>query len=164
MSQLKTRAMKPNTYTKLYVHCVFTPKGRESLLKGPLNEKVQKYIYGIIQEKRCFPMIINGMEDHIHILMGFRPDISISDLIRDIKRSSSLFINEQQKSGFRFSWQEGFGAFSVGYKDLDRTFHYISNQEEHHRTRRFREEYMQMLTDEGIEYNSEYLYEFYDSE
>ena len=85
--------MKPNTYTKLYAHCVFTPKGRYSLLNEPTQEKVHKYIYGIINGKNCKPIAINGTDDHIHILVGFCPSLSIEDLVRDIKRSSSLYIN-----------------------------------------------------------------------
>jgi len=156
--------MKPNTYTKLYCHCVFTPKGRESLLTDSIRDKVNKYIYGIIIAKNCFPVIINGTKDHIHILIGFNPLISISDLIRDIKRSSAMFINEQFKSYLKFRWQEGYGAFTVGYRDLDSVFKYISNQEEHHRKKSFKEEYIQTLVDEGINYNPEFLFEFYNND
>jgi putative transposase len=154
--------MKPNCYTKLYVHYVFTPKGRDSLLTDSIRDKVHKYIYGIIRAKKCFPVIINGMKDHIHLLIGFNPLISISDLIRDIKRSSAMFINEQSKSYLKFKWQEGYGAFTVGYRDLDRVFKYIANQEEHHRKNSFKDEYMQILADEDVEFTPEFLFEFYD--
>jgi len=154
--------MKPNTYTKLYVHYVFTPKGRDSLLTDSIRDKVHKYIYGVIKEKKCFPVIINGTKDHIHLLIGFNPLISISDLVRDIKRSSALFINEQSKSYLKFKWQEGYGAFTVGYRDLDRVLKYISNQQEHHLKRSFRDEYIQMLVDEGIDSDPQFLFEFYD--
>ncbi len=154
--------MKPNTFTKLYVHCVFTPKGRESLLTDSIREKVHKYIYGIIIEKKCYPVAINGTDDHIHLLIGFPPNIAISDLIRDIKRSSSLFINEQRKSYIRFKWQEGFGGFTVGYRELDKVYNYILNQEIHHSKLTFKDEYLKILKEEGIEYEYEYLFEFYD--
>jgi putative transposase len=154
--------MKPNSYTKLYVHCIFTPKGRESLLTDSIRDNIHKYIYGIIKAKNCFPVAINGMKDHIHLLIGFNPLISISDLIRDIKRSSAMFINEQMTSFLKFRWQEGFGAFTVGYRDLDRVFKYISNQQEHHQKKSFKEEYNQILVDEGIDFNPEFLFEFYD--
>jgi putative transposase len=121
--------MKPNTYTKLYAHCIFAPKGRESLLTDSISENIHKYIYGIIKEKRCFPIAINGTRDHIHILIGFPPTINISDLIRDIKRSSSLYINQITQSYLKFRLQEGFGAFTVGYKDLDRVYKYVLNQD-----------------------------------
>jgi putative transposase len=97
--------MKPNTYTRLYAHCVFTPKGKSSLLTDSIRDRVHKYIYGIIKEKKCYPVAINGTKDHIHILIGFGPTISISDLIRDIKRSSAMFINNEVRSYYKFSWQ-----------------------------------------------------------
>jgi len=130
--------MKPNTFTKLYVHCIFTPKGRESLLTNSIREKVHKYIYGIIVEKKCYPVAINGTKDHIHLLIGFPPTIAISDLIRDIKRSSTLFINDQRKTYLKFKWQEGFGGFTVGYRELDHVYKYILNQETHHSKTTFR--------------------------
>lgn len=156
--------MKPNTYTKLYVHCVFTPKGRHSLLTDSIRTSVHKYIYGIIEGKKCFPVAINGTKDHIHLLIGFPPTIAISDLVRDIKRSSALFINENRKSYLRFNWQEGFGGFTVGYRDLDRVYKYIVNHDIHHSGLSFKEEFMKILSEEGIEYDSEYLFEFYDDE
>jgi len=154
--------MKPNTFTKLYAHCVFSPKGRQALLKKPIREKAEKYIYGIIKEKKCYPIAINGTEDHLHILFGFIPVISISDLIRDIKRSSSLFINAERIFPFNFSWQEGFGAFTVGYRELDKVYKYILNQESHHSKESFRNEYRQILDDEGFSDYDDYLFEFYE--
>lgn len=154
--------MKPNTYTKLYVHAVFSPKGRQSLLTDSIREKVHKYIYGIIKEQNCFPVAINGPKDHIHILFGFPPSISISDIIRDIKRSSALFINQNLDQYLKFSWQEGYGAFTVGYRDINRVYQYILNQEEHHKKINFREEYTRLLKDEGVDYNPLYLMEFYE--
>jgi putative transposase len=156
--------MKPNTYTRLYAHCVFTPRGKASLLTDSIRERVHKYIYGIIKEKKCFPVAINGTKDHIHILVGFGPTVCLSDLVRDIKRSSALYINNELKSNYRFSWQEGFGAFTVGYRELDHVYKYILNQEEHHRVKNFRNEYHQILDDNGVDYINNYLFEFYDED
>jgi putative transposase len=154
--------MKPNTFTKLYVHAVFSPKGKTSLLTDSIRGNVHKYIYGILKKKKCYPVAINGTKDHIHILYGFPPIISISDLIRDIKRSSALYINERLNTYLKFSWQEGYGAFTVGYRDLDRVYKYILNQEAHHSSNSFKNEYMILLKDEGIEFDPKYLYEFYE--
>jgi len=153
--------MKPNTFTKLYVHCIFTPKGRRALLRQPLREKIEKYIYGIIKEKKCNPIAINGTEDHLHILIGFSPLISISDLMRDIKRSSSLFINSEKLFPNDFNWQEGYGAFTVGYTELDIVYKYILNQENHHAKHSFRDEYKLILDDEGFSDYEDYMFEFY---
>jgi len=154
--------MKPNTFTKLYVHCIFTPKGRNSLLNDSIRIKVHKYIYGIIQEKKCFPVAINGTKDHIHLRIGFPPTITIADLMRDIKRSSAMFINSQINSYLKFNWQEGFGGFTVGYRELDVLYKYILNQEEHHKARSFRDEYLETLKDQDIKFDSNYLFEFYE--
>ena len=156
--------MKPDTYTKLYAHCVFTPKGKSSLLTNPIRDRVHKYIYGIIEKKKCYPVAINGTKDHVHILVGFPPTINISDLIRDIKRSSAMFINNEVRSYLKFSWQEGFGAFTVSYRELDHVYKYIINQEEHHMRKNFRNEYLQILIENGVEYHNEYLFEFYDED
>jgi putative transposase len=154
--------MKPNTFTKLYVHYVFSPNGRKSLLKDPLMEIIQKYIYGIIREKKCNPIALNGTEDHLHILVGFNPFITISDLIRDIKRSSALYINSEKLLPVKFSWQSGYGAFTVGYRELDKVYKYILNQKEHHSNVNFRKEYIQILAEQGFENHHDHLFEFYD--
>jgi putative transposase len=146
------------------VHCVFSPKGRESLLTDSLRSIIQKYIYGVIKGKNCNPIAINGTKDHIHILIGFGPVISIADLIRDIKRSSALYINSNHLSSRKFIWQEGYGAFTVGFRELDKVYKYILNQEVHHSKEKFKEEYIHILTDEGIDYNENYLFEFYDKD
>jgi len=106
--------MKPGVYLKFYVHIVFSPKGREALLTPPIKEKVHRYIYGIIQNKGCKPIAINGTDDHIHILAGMNPVLAVSDLVKEIKRASSLYINNELSLPSHFSWQEGYGAFSVG--------------------------------------------------
>ena len=154
--------MKPNTYSKMYVHCVFTPKWRRSLLTDAIREPVHKYIYGIITEKKCYPVAINGTKDHIHLLFGFGPTITISDLIRDIKRSSSLFINHNLGVSSKFNWQEGFGSFTVGYRELDHVFKYIVNQEKHHLAKSFRDEYFEILNDNGVDFEEDFLFEFFD--
>jgi putative transposase len=154
--------MKPNTYTKLYAHCVFSPKGRQSMLRDPIRANVHKYIFGIIKGKNCYPVAINGTIDHIHILVGFCPSISIENLVRDIKRSSSLFINTNHLLPSQFSWQEGYGAFTVGYREVDNVYKYILNQQTHHLKGSFKEEYLGILIDQGIDFSGDYLFEFYD--
>ena len=161
---LKLTDMKPNTYTKLYAHCVFTPLGRQSMLKDPVRLNVHKYIYGVIKGKNCFPVAINGTIDHIHLLIGFCPSIAIENLVRDIKRSSSLFINSNHLLPSKFNWQEGYGAFTVGYRDLDNVYNYILNQETHHLKDSFKKEYLGILTEQEIDFSGDYLFEFYDED
>ena len=156
--------MKPNSFSRLYAHIVFSPKGRTSLLTDSIRENIHRYIYGIIVGKKCHPIAINGPKDHIHILINYPPTLNLSDLIRDIKRSSSLFINDTRKSFIKFGWQEGFGAFSVGYRELDIVKNYILDQNEHHKKNNFKEEYFRILEDEGIQFEKDYVFEFYEGE
>ena len=102
-----------NTYTQIYIHVVFAVEGRQSLIKSEHNDELQKYITGIVSGQKQKLIAINNMRDHLHLLVGLRPDSSLSDLVRDIKANSSKFINEQRWVVGRFSWQEGFGAFSI---------------------------------------------------
>jgi len=134
------------------------------LLTDSIRERVHKYIYGILNEKNCFPVAINGTKDHVHILFGFGPTICIADLMRDIKRSSALILNNEIHSYLKFSWQEGYGAFTVGYRELNNVYHYILNQEDHHKTKKFRDEYLEILNENGVEYKNEYVFEFYDED
>ncbi len=154
--------MKPNAYTKLYAHLVFTPAGRQHILKGIIKVEIHKYIYGIIKGLDCYPVLINGTEDHIHILTGFIPTIAISDLLRDIKRSSALYINQKKIFPYGFKWQEGYGAFTVGYRELDKVYNYILNQEIHHNKIKFRDEYISLLTENEVPFDEKYLFNFFD--
>jgi REP element-mobilizing transposase RayT len=116
---------------------------------------------GIIKEKGQKPIIINGVSDHVHVFVGLKPSMRISDLIRDIKNNSSNFINEKGFLKNHFSWQEGYGAFSYSHYELDKMYHYIANQEEHHRKTTFRDEYIKFLKEFDIEFKDQYLFDFY---
>jgi REP element-mobilizing transposase RayT len=148
-----------NTYSQLYAHLVFAVKGRQSLIHNEWKETLYKYIAGIIRNQKGKLMIINGMADHIHLLVGIKPDHCISDLVRDIKSHSSKFINEQGFVKGRFDWQEGFGAFSVSQSQVPKLIGYIQNQETHHKKRSFHTEYLSFLKAYEIDFKSEYLFE-----
>src|SRR4051794_41094035 len=107
-----------NTYTQIYIHVIFAVEGRQSLIPSERNEELQKYITGIVSGKKQKLIAINNLPDHIHLLIGLRPDMSLSDLVREIKANSSKFINEKRWVVGRFSWQEGFGAFSYSRSQL----------------------------------------------
>ena len=151
-----------NTYSQLYAQIVFSPQGRENLIRERIKADVYKYITGIIKNKNQKLMIINGMPDHIHILIGFAPEITLSDIVRDIKSNSSNYINERRLVAGKFSWQKGFGAFTYGKSQVQSVIDYIKNQEKHHRRKTFREEYQELLKRFCVEYNNEYLFEWYD--
>jgi len=151
-----------NTYSQIYIHIVFVVKGRQSFIKESFREELQKYMTGIITNKKQKLYAILCMPDHTHILVSIKPDISISDLVRDIKANSSSFIKEKRFVNRGFSWQEGFGAFSYSKSQAPVLVKYILNQPEHHRKKTFQEEYLDFLKKFEIEYNEKYLFEFYD--
>lgn len=150
------------TYSQIYIHYVFAVKGRENLLQKAWRDEVFKYIAGIIKGKNQKPIIVNGVADHVHIFVGLKPSVSISDLIRDIKNNSSNFINEQKYLDKKFSWQDGYGVFSYAHSQVESVYNYIANQEEHHRKKTFREEYVEFLMNFEIEYNEKYLFDWLD--
>ena len=148
-----------NTYTQLYIHLVFAVKGRESLIPREHKSELQKYSMGIIQNHKHKRIAIENEPDHIHILVGLKPDQSISDLVKHIKASSTLWLKEQPWMKRGFSWQEGFGAFSYSRSQLDRVIAYIANQEAHHKKQTFREEYIAVLKAFGIPFDERYLFD-----
>ena len=149
----------PNTYTQLYVHVIFSVKRRSNLISPVWKEQLFQYITGIITHKNQKMMAINGMTDHLHILIGLKPDCKLSDLVRDIKSNSSKWINENNFVAGKFEWQTGFGAFTVGQSQIKRVVNYILNQEEHHKKKTFKDEYITFLKAYQIEFQPEYIFE-----
>ena len=152
----------PNTYSQIYIQIVFTVKGRENLIHTSFKDELYKYICGIVNGNKQKVYAINGMPDHIHILASIKPDISLSDLVRDIKANSSKWLNAKNFVKGKFQWQEGFGAFSYSKSQLDTVIRYIENQEAHHSKKTFKEEYLQFLNEFNIEYDQRYLFEWID--
>ena len=149
-----------NTYTQIYIHAVFAIEGRQNLIKSEHNDELQKYIAGIVSGQKQKLIAINNMPDHLHLLIGLRPDAALSDLMRDIKAGSSKFINEQHWVAGKFSWQEGFGAFSHSRSQLGTVIRYLENQQKHHARRSFRDEYVELLEKYGVEYDQRYIFKF----
>ena len=150
------------TYSQLYIQIVFAVKGRDNVIINPWRDELYKYIAGIITGKGHKSIIVNGMADHIHAFVGLKPSMAISDLVRDIKNNSSKFINEHRFVKGKFRWQEGYGAFSYSHSQIQNVYDYILNQEEHHKRKTFREEYLDFLKKFELDYNDEYLFEWYD--
>jgi REP element-mobilizing transposase RayT len=148
------------TFSQIYIQYVFAVKGRQNLLQKPWRDEVFKYMSGIIKGKDHKPIIVNGVEDHVHLFVGLKPAMSISDLVRDIKNNSSNFVNDHKFIKGKFSWQEGYGAFSYGHSQIDTVYQYIANQEEHHKKRTFKEEFIDFLQKFKIEYNEKYLFDW----
>ena len=150
----------PNTYTQIYIQIVFAVQGRANLISKNNREELHKYITGIVKNREQKMLSIFCMPDHTHLLVGIKPSVSISDLVRDIKSGSSNFINEQKWIQGKFNWQEGFGAFSYSRSQIDTVAKYILNQEEHHKKKTFKEEYIDFLQTFEVEYDEKYLFEW----
>jgi len=153
-----------NTYSQIYIHIVFVVKGRQNLIPRGKREELQKYITGIVQKRDQKMLCIFCMPDHSHILIGLKPSIAISDLVRDIKAGSSNFINEKKWVRGKFNWQEGFGAFSYSRSQIDSVIKYILRQEEHHGSKTFKEEYIELLKNFEVEFDEKYLFNFIDND
>ena len=147
-----------NTYTQIYIHIVFAVEGRQNLLPPEHNDELQKFITGIVSGQRQKLIAINNLPDHLHLLLGLRPYSSLSDLVRDIKAGSSKFIKDKRWVAGRFSWQEGFGAFSYSRSQLGTVIRYIENQQQHHAKQSFREEYIELLERVGVAYDAKYIF------
>ncbi len=152
----------PGTFSQVYIQMVFAVRGRENLINRKWGTELHKYISGIIKGKNQKPIIVNGMPDHIHALVGLRPAMSIADLIRDVKNNSTNFINKSKFVKGKFEWQEGYGAFSYSHSHISNVYDYILNQEKHHAKKTFKEEYLEFMKKFEIEYDDKYLFEWYD--
>jgi putative transposase len=147
-----------NTYTQIHIQAVFTVQNRDCIIRNKWKNELYKYITGIVQNNNHKLLAIGGMPDHVHILFGLRPAQSLSDLMQDIKGDSSKWINEKKLVNGKFSWQEGYGAFSYSKRDVPNVINYIINQEIHHKHKTFSEEYLDLLNEFEIDYDDQYLF------
>jgi putative transposase len=150
--------LMPNTYTQLYIQIVFAVKGRQNLISEQTRERIEKYITGLVQNKGQKLYAIYCMPDHLHLFISMKPDMAISDLVRVAKSESTKFINDNNLIAGKFSWQEGFGAFSYAQSQVDTVVKYVLNQPEHHQQSTFKEEYLLLLKRFNVEYDERYLF------
>lgn len=148
------------TFSQIYIQTVFAVRNRECLIRPTWEEELYKYITGIIQNKGQKMLQINGVADHIHFLIGMKPSCCLSDLVREVKKSSTDFVSESNFIKSKFQWQEGFGAFSYSHSSLDGVIRYIQLQKEHHQNIKFKQEYIGLLKSFNIEFKDEYLFQW----
>lgn len=146
------------TYTQIHIQLIFAVKFRDALIQNHWEDELYKYITGIIQHYNHKLLSIKGMSDHLHILIGLRPNQALSELVNQIKSNSSKWINEKRFCNVRFEWQKGYGAFSYGKSQVTDVINYINNQEVHHQKKSFKQEYLDFLNKFEIEYNQEYVF------
>lgn len=146
-----------NTYTQIYLHIVFAVQNRISLIQPEWKNELYKYITGIIKNNGHKLIAINGVSNHLHIAIGYKPHQLIPDLLQDIKANSSKWINEKRFIKGKFNWQAGYGAFSFSHSQLDSVVKYINNQEQHHKKKTFNDEYVDMLIKYNVTFNENYI-------
>jgi putative transposase len=151
-----------STYTQIYIQIVFAVQGRLNLIQPEWEESLHKYISGYIRNSQQKLLAINGTINHLHILFGMTPTCRLSDFVRELKKSSNRFINDNRLCRYKFTWQEGYGGFSYSRPEIDHVIKYILNQKEHHRNISFRNEFLKYLKDFEIEHDDKYLPDFFD--
>lgn len=151
-----------NTYIQLYTQFVLSVKGRENLIKESFRDELEKVMCGIINNHKCKAYAIYCNLDHTHILIGMHPVISPAKIMEQVKSGSSKWLNEKKYIPGKFSWQDGYGAFTYSKSQVDRVVKYIANQREHHKKQTFREEYLAFLKEFGVEFDGKYLFEYYE--
>ena len=150
-----------NIYTQCYFRLVFAVKNRDALIKKEWKGVLGKYITGIVQNHRHKVLAIGSMPDHIHILIGYNTNQLIPNLVEEIKTSSNSWIKKEKLSKYKFDWQKGYGAFTHSHGQIDTVIKYILTQEEHHKTKPFKEEYLNILEKNHVEFKDEYLFEYF---
>ena len=148
------------TFTQIYIQAIFAVNGRSNLLQKPWSDEVFKYMAGIIRNKGQKPIIVNGVANHVHMFVGLQPAMAVSDLVRDVKNNTTNFINDRKLIRGKFSWQEGYGAFSYAHSQIETVYNYILRQEEHHKQKTFKEEYSDFLKKFNVEFNEKYLFDW----
>lgn len=151
-----------NTYTQCHFHLIFSPKHRQALIKKQWKDQLEKYITGIVQNRKHKLLAIYAMPDHIHIFIGYNVNDLIPDLVENIKTSSNDWIKKEKLSVFKFDWQKGYGAFTHSKSQVDTVVKYIMNQEKHHFKKSFKEEYFDILIKNAVEFKEEYIFDFFD--
>lgn len=152
----------PNTYTQINIHVIFSVRGRENILTKNFRQRLFEYLAGIVNNTGNYSLAVNGYKDHVHLFFELAPNKALSDVIREIKSSSSKWINDNKFVKGKFAWQTGYGGFSFSRSQRDNVINYIMEQEKHHSNTTFREEYLALLKKFEIPFKDEYVFDFYE--
>lgn len=148
-----------NTFTSLHYHIIFSTKRREPWIRRDFEERLWAYLGGIARQNGLKPILIGGVDDHIHMVLGMPPTITVSEALKRVKGGSSAWIKEQFPGCGGFGWQDGYGAFTVSKSQMSEVEDYIRSQREHHRGKTFQEEYRAFLDRHEINYDERYLWD-----
>lgn len=149
-----------NTYNRIYIHVVLAISSRHCLIARHFRQELHEYIDETVRKKGQTLIAVNGMPDHLHLLLRLNPDVAVSDLVKHVKISSTRFVNEKGFVKGRFSWQEGYGAFSYSHSQLNSLIRYIRDEQSRHRKQSFKEEYLALLRKFNVDYDPKYLFEW----
>lgn len=158
--RLRRSHVMANTFSQIYLQFVFAVKGRQSLIPKMHKEELHKYMTALAQARKAKMLAVHCMPDHVHLFVGFKPSVLISDFVKEIKVETNEFIREKKWTNTNFSWQEGYGVFSYGRSQIDRVCKYVLNQEEHHKRKTFRQEYLAFLEKFSIPFEEQYLFDW----
>lgn len=147
-----------HTYTNVLIHYIFSTKNREPIITAELQDRLWPYMGGIARENNMKALAIGGVKDHVHLLLSIPPTLSIAKAIQLIKGGSSKWVHDTFPNHKHFHWQEGYGAFSMGFSHIEDTIAYISRQKEHHQRKTFQEEYIAFLKKHEMEYDVQYVW------
>ena len=150
----------PNTFSQIYLQFVFAVQHRQCVIPSAHKEEIHKYMTALVQNRKSKMLAINSMPDHIHIFVGFKPNVLISDFVKEIKVESNNFINNKDWIKGKFSWQEGYGVFSYSHSQIGSVIRYVQNQEKHHQKKTFRQEYLEFLEKFDLPFDEKYLFDF----
>ena len=151
-----------NTFSQIYLQFVFAVQNRQCLIAKSNKEELHKYINSLVQHRNNKMLAVNCMPDHIHLFVGFKPNVLISDFVKEIKVESNDFINQKNWTNGKFKWQEGYGVFSYSHSHIDNVVQYVMNQEVHHQQKTFKQEYLNMLQKSEIAFEDKYLFDFFE--
>ena len=152
----------PNTYSQIYLQFVFAVQRQQNLIPQQHKEELHKYFTALVQARKAKMLAVHCMPDHVHLFVGFKPSVLISDFVKEIKVVSHEFIVSKNWVKGNFKWQEGYGVFSYGHSQIDRVCKYVLNQEQHHKKKTFKKEYHEFLEKFAVSFEEQYLFEFYE--
>jgi len=150
----------PQSLSQIYLHLIFSTKNRLPFLRPlDLRREMQAYLAGVCRNQDCPPLIVGGVEDHVHVLCNLGRQMPVADLIRELKRDSSKWMKTHGREYAEFQWQNGYGAFSVSPSHVPALQQYIKDQEEHHRQETFQDEFRRLLKKYGVAYDERYVWD-----
>ena len=149
----------PQSLARLHIHLIFSTKHRERLITDDFRDRLHAYKATVLQNMGCHPVLINSVEDHVHILFDLARTVTISAAVEEVKKSSSKWIKTQGASFAHFAWQAGYGAFAVSASNVPTVCDYIAKQREHHREKTFQDEYRAFLVRHGIDFDERYVWD-----